>query len=245
MLRALPDGYGSEPLVIFRTRGDGTATPVMPVDSTNWTLCDLHNDAALRRSNGLIDVSGADFVTLWVLPIFASTGATALQLQVRSLIPLKNFGSGASASDVASVAASAVLTSAGSAAALCKEAFIGLFAALKNGTNLIEGVYQITDASEGVSLTVDAAVDDAVGNASSIECDILAESQECVIETPSGAGVSNIYPNTFNIAAAAVTDARLYHFTVPVAAAQAIRVYAKSVGADMSAMVAISRGLNY
>lgn len=245
MLRQRPEGYDTDPLHIFRSRGDGTATPVMPVDSTLWTLCDLHNDAALRRSNGLIDVSGADLLTLWVLPVFGASGATALQLQIRSLLPLKNPGSGAAATDVASVAGSAVLTSAGSAAALCQRAFIGLYAALKNGANLIEGIYKVTDASEGVSLTVDAAVDDAVGNASSIECDILAESQECVIETPSGAGVSNIYPNTFNIAAAAVTDARWYHWTIPVAAAQWIRVYAKSVGADMAAAIAITRGMNW
>lgn len=245
MNQQICDGLIQTPLEIFRSLGDGTATPVSPVDSAAWTLCDAHDSPGLRREKGIIPVGGADFVTLWVLPVFGASGASALQLQIRSLIPLANPGEVAAATDVASVAASGVLTSAGSAAALCKRAFIGLYAALKNGTNLIEGVYKITGASEGVSLTVDAAVDDGVGDASGIECDILVESQECVLETPSGAGVSNVYPNTLQLLASAVTDARWYSFTVPVPAAQAIRVYAKSVDADMAAAIAVTSGMNY
>lgn len=232
-----------DPEIIFRTRGDGTATAVSPVSSSAWTLAQEHDNVYANRRIGLIDVCNYDFISLWVLPIW-NASATALQLQIRSLIPLKSAGDGLSLSDGASVAGSALLTSAGSNASLTLEKFVGLYAAISGGTNSLPGVYQIAAANVGTNLELSEACDDGVGNMSGANIDILAESQECALEASAGSGTINVYPATFNLAKASFTTNRWYHFSVPVAAARYIRTYVKSAGADMAAAIAFTRGIN-
>jgi hypothetical protein len=234
-----------EPRFVFRTRGDGTATPVMPVSSSAWTLANLLDDAALQRRGGLIDTKHCDYVTLWVIPIFGATGATALQLQIRSLLNLDKFlDDVVTRADAASVAGSAKLTAVTNNATFTVAQHHGLFVAIEGGTNTIDGLYQITGGTPGTDLELDAACDDGVGNMSGADATILYESTELVGETPSGAGVTNLYPHTLNLAASAVTDMRAYHYTLPVAAAFGIRIFAKSVGAGMAAAIAVTRGVN-
>lgn len=217
---------------VFPANAHVIRNPGTNIDKDAWEICDqLVTDFAQKGQKfplggSLPDAKWAARVTLWFMG-FQGSNTTDIRFQVRALYrsapPPK-----LSLTDLASALASTTLTSATGG---FTQQHAGTWFYLAAGTNMVAGVYKIVSVESSTSVTIDRAC--TSGGAGSIGVATIGDDgQASVIDTPSGAGLSNLYPHQIVLAKSAYTDGDLVHFTFPLPACHSIRVYIKANGSS-------------
>lgn len=193
-----------------------------PAEATSvYLLCDSHVDGQGIR-NGDIKCDHANIVTYKIGVIWASL--TSIELKT-VFLPFHGRVGHAQMTDLASTAASGQLEVT-TASGTFSHDMVGSFLKITAGTTWRVGYYQITEFNSPQSITVGKAVGTALTDLTSGTGTIVAEAQECDVETL--AGVSSITPHEIQLSDTGTDE--IYVASFPLPAAPFMRVYVKGTG---------------